>query len=68
MVETIFSQEQNYHAQMQKKSLTKKHNTKYNDLQFKSKLISELCKDIGINTDENLFKNQWIPYIYINKL
>ena len=46
----------------------KKYNTKYNDLQFKSKLIYEFCEDIGIKIDENIEKNQWIPYIYINKL
>jgi len=37
-------------------------------LEFKSILISELCEDIGANTEENIEKNQCIPNIYINKL
>ena len=30
-------------------------------------LIPELCEDIGVNTDENIEKSQYISNIYINK-
>ena len=44
------------------------NNKKLSDLEFKSILISELCEDIGANTDENIEKINDSKYISINSM